>query len=756
VTPDRNLTRMAGSTSDPFIPRDAIGGRFAGPLTRVLAAVGALVVLVVLLVEPATAQDVVDDSEVHLSISGLTGVLGPGSVELPDEGDRDPQTVLAPQTSLSLRVLIENRGDRDLQALRLVTEIHPAVTSRSVLRQALSGELLTDPLAIRDPALEEGGRLNSGEVAGIAQVFAPSEVDWAEDGGVHPVRISVTRGTQVLDEVVTAVVWLSNRPPEPIQTVMVWPIDEAPWRIAGGEYDANGTRSIRTGERIDSLIRALELASGPPVVLAPAPHLLEDLRDQANGFVLRERLDGGNVEPRQIEPEDEEARRANDALRRIREVAGALPYAPVSGSYASADLSALHVTGDPTSRNLASEAASIARQRLQLELDQAPNGVVYLLDGAITAPVLDLIPGDQLLVPYDATTLPDPGFNPDLGSPLHRLQSPAGRALTAMVADPYLTELMSEPDLSAGPIAATQRIVTETAMIHFEAPSARGRTLLLLPTPDWDPGLEVATLTLQQLRAANWLALSSPETAANSGRPATSTLEFRAPDPAAFPSGFVTELEAAITELEAAQTALIEGTTTIGGRDPRTLEDALLRSTSRWLRSDDQVAADPLVRDVRRAVSDLFGEVRISDSSVTLTSNSGQVPITLQRTRGGPVSLQIEVASQGRLVWPDGRRSEVLTLEEDSSTTISFATEALSTGTFPVTVRVTDPSGGVEVQRTTLTVRSTAISGPALAGISSVVVILLLLGGLRRRHEPPRLELVDTGNGRTPRDDGPY
>lgn len=749
MKPSRSLTRTAGLTSDPRAPAGAIPVLLAGVVTLSL-------VVLLLLVAPATAQDADSRADVHLSISGLTGVLGPGSVDLSEEEDRDPQTVTEPMTSMALRVLIENRGGQDLRALRLVTEIHPAATSRSMLRQALRGELNTDPVAIRDPALADGGRLASGEVAGIAEMFEPSEVDWATDGGVHPVRISVTRGTQVLDEVVTAVVWLTDRPPEPIQTVMVWPLDEAPWRIAGGEYDASGARSIRTGERIDSLIRALEIASGPPVVLAPAPHLLEDLRDQANGFILRERLDGGIVEPRQIEPEDDEARRANDALRRIRDVADALPYAPISGSYASADLSALHAAGDRPSRNLASEAASVARQRLQLELDRAPNGAVHLLDGAVTPPVLDLIPGDQLLVPYDAAALPDPRFDPDLDPSLHRLQSPAGRALTAMVADPYLTDLVSEPDVSAGPIAASQRIVAETAMIHFEAPSARGRTLLLLPTPDWDPGLEVATLTLEQLQDANWLDLTSPEVATSGGRRSTTDLEFRPPDPATFPPDFVTELQAAIIELEAAHATLVEGESTIGGRDQTTLEDALMRSTSRWLRSDDQAAAEPLVRDVRRAVSDLLGEVRISDSSVTLTSDSGQVPITLQRTRGGPINLQIEVTSQGRLVWPDGRRSEILTLGEDSSTTVSFATEALSTGTFPVTVRVTDPSGTVELQRTTLTVRSTAISGPALTGISSVVVILLLLGGLRRRHEPPPLELVAAPDGRAPQDDRPY
>lgn len=705
---------------------------------------------------PADAQQDVQDDRVRLSVSSLTGVLGPGSVEPPREDDRDPQTLVEPTTTLDIRVLVHNRGSDGQPALRLVTEVHPAVGSRSELRQALGGTLLTDPLVVRDPAIRDGRALASGEIAGIVQTLERSEVAWAEDGGVHPVRIAVTRGTRVLDEVVTAVVWLANRPPAPLQTVFVWPLDEAPWREAGGEYEAGSDSSIRTGERLDELVRALERSPGAPVVLAPAPHLLEDLRDRANGFVLRERLDGGSVETRTIQPEDDEARLANDALRRIREVAASLPHAPVSGTYASADLSALHATGDQTSRELASRTATMARQRLQVELDRAPDGAVHLLDGPVTPPVLDLLPGDQLLLPYAATDQPPPQSEPDLEEPLHTLRSPAGRSLIAMVADPHLTELLSRPDTTAGPVVAAQRIIAETGMIHFEAPSARGRSLLLLPEPGWDPGLDVADRTLEVLEEALWLDLVAPGTAFAGGRHAAEELTFRAPDPPSFPDGFANELDTALTELEAARTALPAGETTLGGRLPSDLEDALARAASTWLRSEDRAAAQTRVRDVQRAIDDRFGEVRVSESSVTLTSDSGQVPVTLQRTRGGPVALQVEVTSQGRLVWPDGRRSETLTLEEDGSTTVTFATEALSTGTFPVTVRVTDPSGTVEVARTTLSVRSTTISGPALTGITALVVVLLLVGGLRRRSGAPGLALVADPDGRAEPPDPPY
>lgn len=121
----------------------------------------------------------------------------------------------------------------------------------------------------------------------------------------------------------------------------------------------------------------------------------------------------------------------------------------------------------------------------------------------------------------------------------------------------------------------------------------------------------------------------------------------------------------------------------------------------------------------------------MTSGTVTLTSDTGQIPVTLQRTRGGAIQVVVTVESQGRLLWPEGRRSEVLRLGEGHSQTVSFPTRALSTGTFPVTVRITDPDGTTVIGGTTLSVRSAAISGVALTGTGLLVAVLLLLGAFR-------------------------
>jgi hypothetical protein len=338
----------------------------------------------------AGAQEV-DPPRVRLQVSSLTGVLGPGTVAPPDGDTLDPEDVPEPPTTLELRVLVENRGDTQIDAARLVVEIYPAVESRADLRAAMEGEFSTEPILVDDPAIHEG-ILGPGEMAGVTRSFDEDQVAWAESGGVHPVRIAAIRGTVVLDEVLTSVVWLEDHPSEPINTVFVWPLDEAPWRSTGGAYPAGIDGSIRTGERLDSLVRILERSPSAPVVLAPAPHLLEDLRDRADGFTVIEPVTAERAQERQIVPEAADARRANDLLRRLRDLAEELPYTPVTGAYADADLSALHATGERGPRDLASDAAADGRQRLQAELGRTPDGATHLLRTGVIPPVLGRIP----------------------------------------------------------------------------------------------------------------------------------------------------------------------------------------------------------------------------------------------------------------------------------------------------------------------------------------------------------------------------
>lgn len=278
----------------------------------------------------------------------------------PDDPSRVPSAVASDGLEdLQLRVLVENDGEIALDGVRVVVEIHSPGAIRSRLRQALEGDLTSAPLPVRTSAQLSGGEpLQTGEVAGVAERVEPGIIRWSEGaGGVYPVRIAVARGTTALDEAVTAVVWLGRTPGSPLLTTLVWPLDTAPWRTTGGAYPDTAGRETRPGERLDALPTAAENARGDALVLAPAAHLLEDLSDRSDGFATLVQQDGGALETQ-------------------------------SGS---------------NSREFGGIAAAEGRRRVRRQLATPVDAGVHLVDGPISPAVLDLLPGDAVLLPFRAT-----------------------------------------------------------------------------------------------------------------------------------------------------------------------------------------------------------------------------------------------------------------------------------------------------------------------------------------------------------------
>ena len=694
-------------------------------------------------VTPAGAQtdeqDTTSTGALRLVVSHLEGVLGPGTAAI-DTTELDPRMDSLAVEELSLRVLVENVARTPLQGLRLVIQLHPPVTSRTELQQALDEGARTEPAAVlHDELIHAGDALGSGAIAGVSASFPPDEVAW-DGSGVYPLTVAVLRGTDVLARADTAVVWLDREVREPLLTSLVWPLDDRPWRGSTGSYPAGVDQSVTPGGRLDVLIRTLERNADAPVVFAPSVHLLEDLADRADGFTSVARNPDGSADTVLVDAEDPPAELARRTLLRVRGVAGGLPFSPISGTYADADLGSLVQHGGSLA-DLAAEAAVEDRRRMPRLLERAPDAAAHLAGGPLGPEVLDLVPGDLVLLPAAAVEQ----TRATTSTALHPLRSASGRLFTGVVADRRLATSLGAPPSGAGPVVDAQRIVTETAQAYFQGAGTAARSLLLLPPDTWAPSAELAERLVRQLESVPWLVLTAPSQQAALGRRSDEPLQLLTLPSPVLDTSFATALEETTVELGAALSALPEEATTIEGRRPDELRDTLLRATSRWYHDGARGEAEALVRDVHRTVQESFGDVVVaSGSRVTLTSDSGQIPVTLQRTRGGPIAVRVEVASQGRLLWPDGQRSETIVLTEGAAQTVSFSTRALSTGTFSVAVRVTDPSGTHTLERTTLSVRSAAISGPALAATGVAVLLLLLAGALRRRRPPrPRLEVVE-------------
>lgn len=670
---------------------------------------GAAALLVLLVALPswtvpaaASTQDTGPDA--RIVVNGLTAVVGPAEDQTVPEGE---QSTALPST-FSARVVVENMTDRTLDGLRLVVTVHDRTTTRSEFRRAL------------DPTVEDAGPIESVAIDQPldplpAGAFAQLEVSIpAEEAGflhdddvaVHPVRISLARAYRVLDEVRTAAVGVARPIARPLEAVALLPLDSPV------ERDAATTAALLPGGRLDRLLRAVELAPTGTVTLAPAPHTAEDLQRLV----------------------DEAAPGATDMLTRLQDVVGGRGAGVVSSPYALADVPAL--ASRSSTEDLAIRSIEAGQRRVSSPVRVTPDRA-HLLLSTQTDRSIDLSPTNVLLTTWDDTSGPDLDTVPsaDIPPALRIGRSPAGRTLSVLVGDPWITEHLATATGQHGWSVDAHLVVAESAMLFARAPSRAGRVVAVLPPTGWDaPGRLPEELTTR-LAAAPWLRLDNPVQVASEGTltaPWTGTAELGPGH-----DELLDRIAAAQDEL-AGLTSAVEASE----NPPAVVDrvDDLLRAASVWPTARPSAQANELLDELEAEIDEAIGTVRVPDDSViTLASERGTIPVTIQHPDGVALDVVVEVASQGRLSFQNGASRDVR-LEEGSTTTVTFDATALSRGTFPVAVTVRSPSRHV-LAGSVVSVRASAVSRPALIAVGVVVLLLLAVGRLRRPRKP-QLEVV--------------
>lgn len=157
------------------------------------------------------------------------------------------------------------------------------------------------------------------------------------------------------------------------------------------------------------------------------------------------------------------------------------------------------------------------------------------------------------------------------------------------------------------------------------------------------------------------------------------------------------------------------------------------RSTAVWSDGDwaQALSYAALVRQRLAGEADL---IRPEEGSVTLTSRSGDVPVTVRNLAGYPVRIVVEVGST-KLDFPEGRTQEVTVPPRGQ--TVTFVAEARTTGSFPMTVSVASPNGQVRFGAAEVTVRSTGAGVSALVltvGAALFLVVWTIRRALHRRR----------------------
>ncbi|HEX4863179.1 MAG TPA: DUF6049 family protein, partial [Acidimicrobiales bacterium] len=143
-----------------------------------------------------------------------------------------------------------------------------------------------------------------------------------------------------------------------------------------------------------------------------------------------------------------------------------------------------------------------------------------------------------------------------------------------------------------------------------------------------------------------------------------------------------------------------------------------------------------LVGAVNREANRELGEVTLpGSSSITLTSNKGQVPLTVLSLAGAHARVELRLSSQrlifrafnpanGHCVVPTPTSETCDLVLAGQNTTLKVPVETRSSGVFPLDVSLFTPGGGQRLALNRDTVRSTAVSN------AGVILIVLAIASL--------------------------
>ncbi len=617
---------------------------------------------------------------------------------------------------------VQNVGDRPVRDVMVRLEDAGPVKSSAGLRTNLAGNVdQFEPVAhfvTLAPELGRGSAVPFTLSYPLRSAQDPSL--GIEEPGVYPVMVNVN-GTPdygeparlddarfllpVLgvprdpaadtEDALTAVV-----PPDtskPVGLTVLWPIADRPRLAAGAPGGTTPVRlidddlatSLAAGGRLDTLLSALEFATGPQVdpeghvrtttCLAVDPDLLVTVNAMTGGYVVNDGPDAGPGTPTHPGVGQDAA---VAWLNRLRAIAKQMCVA--STTYAQADLDALRRVGDPRLSGIAVKTAGdIVDQILGIA---SVRGANLIGDGPLTGPAVELLSalapgpegrGGQAVAigaaEVTAGSVSDGGSDTATEGPVdvspvrytpNLVSSPfdpaVGAALAGAGAEPvspsYLDPSLEIPLQRASEVARRQDAVG-ALMWRALQPDFEPRTEILVPPMAWSPrpadaqAILTAAATMINAGMARPRPLTEVISDANAVPPqnVAPLPETNLGDPRGrFDDAVVAGISAVTGRLWGLTAALTTdertGLTGYGYTAP--LREDLLRALSQSVPPDARNGlAQQRLTTVGRTVDDLFNAVTIVNpgGSYTLATERSPLPLALRNDLPVPIRVRLDV-----------------------------------------------------------------------------------------------------------------
>lgn len=572
--------------------------------------------------------------------------------------------------------------------------------------------------------------------------------------GIQVTGVTPAQGSGTIGRLRTFLPWAPTGVPGvgfPTQVAWIWPLADRPHRLVGSTWlDDDLAASLTPDGRLGQLLAAgyaaerqqtaptrprtklerqkhIVLKKPPtvtpvPVTWAIDPMLVQDVSDMTAGYQV---TIGRTTEPGRGKTY------AADWLSTLRAAVSRGEVLPLP--YGDPDIVAATRAGMASEVQVAivrgQSVLSTALNTPTLSYAWPPNGFVD------QSTLNDLYTAGVHTVVLDGSALPIPGGEP-AETPGAHAGVPVRYAglLDALLVDDGLRAViaagMANPAVEP---LALQRFLAELLMIQAELPSDQ-RALVVAPDRRWAPDPAFAAELVADTGKVPWVqpvplstVLDNPVPTKVTRGPLTYPVQARADE---LSRTYLAGVRKAKGRSDAFANILAPGAS-----QARDFDDAILRTLSSAWR-DDRVEAIHRLAAVRTALSSTMRRVRIAtgaNSFVTLTSNSGTVPVTVSNELDVPVHVVVGITSGLHLkVAGNGRKSEVIPPHRQIP--IDVKATAQTSGVFPLVVTLYTPSGQT-YQQEQLFVRSTAYGVVALlitGGATGVLMIAVMVRLARR------------------------
>ncbi|MDQ1402518.1 MAG: hypothetical protein QOG03_834 [Actinomycetota bacterium] len=597
---------------------------------------------------------------------------------------------------LDLGLVVQSPGRSDVE---VAVTVRQAVTSRSAFAQTLAGRFSSAVIDVTSATLAELKPTPTGGVFVRLPVQDPSQPRdrsrlLLRSAGVYPVVVELrTPGDgRVLDRFVTHLLYAPTAAKQKLGVAWVVPFHAAP------AIEADGRRRLPPATAAGLAGLSHSIASHPtvPLTLAPTPETLEAMGS--------DRTDA---------PPDEPAIPPPSPTRQI-----------VTGPFVALDLPAFEGA-------LATELVAQTTKGTEIlttAIGRRPDLRTRVVDGALTTDSLARLQAQQV----DRVILPERdlaaiALRVTLTQPF-QLAIRQGSRVDAVAADSGLTDHFVT---GGSQVLAAHQLLADLAVVYFDSPGLT-RGVVALPPRAWraDPSFVDAVLAgltaspVVQGLTLDQLFETVPAARTPRRLPLVRTLNTSQP----FPSLPADQINATRTRLDSFGAVLDSDNPLFGS-----IDSTLLASESGDLRPGPR---NTYLQAINRRILSQTSRIRVpKPRTITLTSRSGEVPITIVSDLPYPVHVVVQVSSD-KLRFPAGSTKQVDLLH--ANTTLRVPVAARASGTFPLAIRLVSPDGRLIVGESRFTVRSSAFSG--IGAVLSIGAILFLVAWwvthiVRRRHD---------------------